>query len=320
VVEGLVPVAVAPALDRRARTGYVMVVTAALLWAVNGTVSKVMLVGGMPAADLAELRATGAFVCLLVVVLLTAPATLRMTRRELPSIAVYGLVGFVLVQLLYFVAIKRLEVGIALLIEFTAPVFVALWARFVLHEQVRRRVWAALALAVGGLALVAQVLSGGGALDPVGVLAAFGAALALTVYFLLGEHIVVWRDPVSLTCLAFGFTALFWAVVRPWWRFPSHLLGSDISLLGNVADKHLPMWVLALWLVVLGTVVPFSLSVGALRHLRAAQVGVVGMLEPVAASVVAFLWLGEDLALVQILGGAVVLVGVVLAETARRSP
>ena len=319
MVEGVLPVATATQPDRRARTGYVMVVTAALLWAVNGTVSKVMLVGGMPAADLAELRATGAFACLLVFVLLTAPRTLRMTRRELPAVVVYGLVGFVLVQLLYFVAIKRLEVGIALLIEFTAPVFVALWARFVLHEPVRRRVWAALALSVGGLTLVAQVFSGGGTLDPVGVLAAFGAALSLTVYFLLGEHIVRWRDPVSLTCLAFGFTTLFWAVVRPWWLFPTHLLGSDVSLLGNLSDHHLPMWVLALWLIVLGTVVPFSLSVGALRHLRAAQVGLVGMVEPVAASFVAFLWLGEDLAVVQLVGGAVVLVGVVLAETARRS-
>jgi len=318
VVEGLLPVATVTQPDRRARTGYVMVVTAALLWAVNGTVSKVMLLGGMPSADLAQLRATGAFACLLVVVLLSAPRTLRMTRRELPTIAVYGLVGFVLVQLLYFVAIKRLEVGIALLIEFTAPVFVALWARFVLREEVRRRVWGALALSVAGLALVAQVWQGG-TLDPVGVAAAFGAALSLTVYFLLGEHIVGGRDPVSLTCLAFGFTTLFWAVVRPWWLFPYHLLGAEVPLLGNLADHQLPMWVLALWLVVLGTVVPFALSVGALRHLRAAQVGLVGMVEPVAASLVAYLWLGEQLAVVQLVGGAVVLVGLVLAETARRA-
>jgi drug/metabolite transporter (DMT)-like permease len=296
-----------------------MVVTAALLWAVNGTVAKVMLLGGMPTGYLSELRATGAFVCLLVIVLLTAPRTLRVSRRELPGIVVYGLVGFVLVQLLYFVALQRLEVGIALLIEFTAPVFVALWARFVLREEVRRRVWGALALSVGGLAMVAQVFQGGGTLDPVGVLAAFAAALSLTVYFLLGEHIVRLRDPVSLTCLAFGFSTVFWAVVRPWWQFPTHLLGEDVSLLGNLADHHLPMWVLALWLIVLGTVVPFALSVGALRHLRAAQVGLVGMVEPVAASLVAYLWLGESLSGVQLVGGAVVLVGVVLAETARRA-
>ena len=302
--------------DRRARTGYLMVVTAALLWAVNGTVSKVMLLGGMPATDLTELRASGAFACLLVLVLATAPAALRITRRELPAIAVYGLVGFAAVQLLYFVALQRLEVGIALLIEFTAPVFVAVWARFVLHQSVRGQVWAALALSLGGLAVVAQVWHGG-TLDTLGVLAALGAAVSLAVYFLLGEHIVAHRDPVSLTCLAFGCSALFWAAARPWWRFPFHLLGGDVPLLGHLHGHRLPLWLLAGWLVLFGTVVPFSLSIGALRHLRAAQVGVVGMVEPVAASVVAFAWLGEELTWAQVVGGGVVLVGIVLAETAR---
>src|SRR5690349_3316796 len=108
-----------------------MVVAAALLWAVNGTVSKVMLVGGLAADDLAELRTVAAFVVLLLLVLLLQPRSLRMTRDEVPWIAVYGVVGFGVVVLLYFVAIRRLDVGIALLIEFTAPVFVALWARFV---------------------------------------------------------------------------------------------------------------------------------------------------------------------------------------------
>jgi drug/metabolite transporter (DMT)-like permease len=315
VVEGI---AALPARvpDRRARTGYLMVVSAALLWAVNGTVSKVMLLGGMAATDLSELRATGAFGCLAVLVATTAPSALRISRRELPAIAVYGLVGFVAVQLLYFVALQRLEVGIALLIEFTAPVFVALWARFVLHASVRPRVWAALALSVGGLAVVAQVWKGG-TLDAVGVLAAFGAAVSLAVYFLLGEHMVAHRDPVSLTCLAFGCSALFWAVVRPWWRFPFHLLGRDLSLLGNLHGQRVPLWVLAAWLVLLGTVVPFSLSIGALRHLRAAQVAVVGMVEPVGAALIAFAWLGEQLTPAQLVAGAVVLVGVVLAETAR---
>ena len=77
------------------------------------------------------------------------------------------------------------------------------------------------------------------------------------------------------------------------------------------------MWVPAIYLVVGGTLLPFTLSIGALRHLRAAQVGVVGMVEPVVAALVAYLWLGEELGWVQLVGGAVVLTGVVLAETSR---
>jgi drug/metabolite transporter (DMT)-like permease len=296
-----------------------MVVTAALLFGINGTVSKVMLIGGMPAQELTELRSTGAFLILLLIVLATRPATLRVPWRELPLIAAYGIAGIAATQWLYFVAIKRLPVGIALLLEFTAPLLVALWARFVMKEPVRRRVWVALALSLSGLAVVAEIW-GGLRLDGIGVAAGVTAAFVLCLYFVLGEHMVGQRDPVSLTCLAFGFASLFWAVLRPWWRFPFSLLGKDISLLGNVEHVHVPMWVMAIWLVVMGTIVPFTLSIASLGHLRARQVGMVGMVEPVAATFVAYVWLAESLGPAQLIGGAVVLFGVVLAETARAGP
>ena len=90
--------------------------------------------------------------------LLVAPGTAaRRARARSRCSSFYGVVGFALVQWLYFVAIERLPIGIGLLLEFTAPVLVALWARLVWHEPVRRRVWAALALALAGLVLVAEV-------------------------------------------------------------------------------------------------------------------------------------------------------------------
>ena len=305
--------------QRRRGLGYFLVVTAALLFALNGTVSKIMLIGGVPAQDLTELRSTGAFVGLLVIVAVTAPGTLRVPRRELPLIAAYGIFGVAATQWLYFVAIKRLPVGIALLLEFTAPLLVVLWARFVNHEPVRRRVWLALALSLCGLAVVAQVW-GGLVLDAVGLAAGVGAAFALAVYFVLGEHMVAGRDPVSLTCLAFGFAAVFWAFARPWWTFPFTLMRQRVSLLGNLHDRAVPLWSLAIALVVLGTIVPFTLSIASLRHLRARQVGLVGMVEPVAATVIAYVWLGEALGAAQIVGGATVIFGVILAETARAEP
>jgi drug/metabolite transporter (DMT)-like permease len=302
--------------QRRRGLGYFMVVTSALLFGLNGSVSKVMLLGGMPAEDLTQLRSTGAFVALLAIVLVTRPSTLRVPWRELPLIAAYGICGVAATQWLYFIAIKRLPVGIALLLEFTAPLLVALWARFVTHEPVRRRVWLALILSLSGLAVVAQVW-GGLTLDGLGVAAGITAAFVLALYFILGEHMVSGRDPVSLTCLAFGFAALFWAVGKPWWTFPFARLRQQVPLLGNLHDRQLPMWALAISLIVLGTVVPFTLSIASLRHLRARQAGLVGMVEPVAATLIAYVWLAESLGPAQIIGGAVVITGVVLAETAR---
>jgi drug/metabolite transporter (DMT)-like permease len=294
-----------------------MTLSAACLWAINGAVSKVILVStGISSLRLTELRATAACAGLALGLLVLARERLRFTRKEVPFLAFYGICGFALVQWLYFVSIEYLPIGIALLIEFTGPVLVALWVRLVWHEPVRRRVWAALALALLGLALVAEVWWGF-VLDALGVAAALGAAVALAIYLIVGEKGVVHRDPFSLVCLALFFASVFWAVVQPWWSFPFEDLQGDTSLLGNLSDVTVPVWTLVLWLVTLGTIVPFVLSMASLRHLPAVTVGVIAMFEPVAASVVAWFWLDETLAVAQLVGGAIVLIGIVLAETSR---
>ena len=293
-----------------------MTLAAAMLFAVNGAVSKVILSSDVPAPRLTELRTTCAFVGLGAGLALFAPHRLRLSRAELPLLAAYGVIGFALVQWLYFVTIHRLPIGIGLLLEFTAPVLVALWARFGWRERVRRRVWAALALTLVGLALVAQVWSGL-SLDGIGVIAGLAAAAALAVYYVVGEHGVGRRDPLSLVCYSLLFAALFWAVVQPWWGFPFGELGDATSLHGRLAGTDVSVWALCIWMIVLGSIVPFSLSIAALRHLPATTVGIVATFEPVAASVVAWVWLQESLDVAQLVGGAVVLAGIVLAETSR---
>jgi len=105
--------------------------------------------------------------------------------------------------------------------------------------------------------------------------------------------------------------------VQPWWSFPRAITGRDVSLLGHLAGLHLPVWLLMTWMVLLGTIVPFGLVVGALSHVSATRVGIVAMLEPVAATIVAYGWLAESLSAVQIVGGLVVLAGILLAQSAR---
>jgi drug/metabolite transporter (DMT)-like permease len=305
------------AARRHPRLGYAMATAAAALFAVNGTVSKIVLTSsGMTSLRLTELRATGAFLGLAAFLALTAPHLLRVRRSELRLLAFYGVVGFALVQWLYFVAIGRLPIGIGLLLEFTAPVLVALWARVVWHEHVRSRVWLALGLALAGLALVAEVWHDV-RLDTVGVAAGLLASGALATYFLAGEHATARRDALSLTCLSLGVAALFWAVLQPWWDFPFATLGERVSLEGTFEASTAPVWLLALWMIVLGTIFPFVLSLGALHHLPATRVSIVAMVEVVLASVVAWVWLGETLSAAQLAGGGVVLVGIVLAQTAR---
>jgi Predicted permease, DMT superfamily len=90
-----------------------------------------------------------------------------------------------------------------------------------------------------------------------------------------------------------------------------------VSLQGRLDQWHLPVWALVLWVVVLGTLVPFVLIVGALQYVSATRVGITAMLEPVVATIVAWAWLDETLAPVQLAGAAVVLTAILLAQTAR---
>jgi len=309
------------ALNRRphAALGYALCVGAAVLFSINGTISKAIMLSGIEPTRLSQLRVTAAFLVLLVVVAITRPSALRLKPGEWRVLLAFGVLGVAMTQYMYFVAIRLLPVGVALLIEFTAPIMVALWFRFGMHERVDRRVWLGLALAMAGLALVGQVWQGF-ALDLTGVLAALGAAASLAVYFVLGDRQVRRpepRDPVSLTMWGFGAAALFWAIAQPWWSFPWDSLAGEGHPLGE-DHTGAPLWALATWMVVLGTVVPFWLEVEALRNIRASQASVVGMTEPLVAGAIAWIALGEVLAPAQVLGAFVVLAGVLLAEMSRQ--
>jgi drug/metabolite transporter (DMT)-like permease len=304
--------------DRRAGLGVAMVAAAALLFGVNGTISKVVLESGLSSLQLTQARSVGAALGFALIVALTNPSRLRVGLGELPFLLAFGVTGVAFVQWLYFLSIHRLPVGIALLIEYLAPLLVAIWARTVLHEVVRRRIWGALALALVGLALIVEVWhSGGSPLDGLGLAAALAACVAYAVYILLAERGVRRRDPISLSAYGFAFAALFWLVVQPVWRFPFGTLDDDVSLLGNLDAHALPVWLLVSFVILVGTMATFGLVVSALRHLSATRVGIVAMLEPVAAAAVAWAWLGEALGSAQLVGGGVVLAGIALAQTAR---
>ncbi|MGY1705212.1 EamA family transporter [Geodermatophilus sp. SYSU D00697] len=300
---------------RRPALGYAATVAAAGLFAVNGTVSTLALQAGIPPTRLTALRCAGAALGLLAVLAVVAPRRLRVSWREVPFLAGFGVVGVALTQFLYYVAIGRLPVGIALVFEMTAPVLIALYVWLVRGERVRGRLWLALLLSLSGLVFVAEVWQGGGGLDPLGVAAALTAAVCLATYYLMGERGTATRDPVALTCWSFVAAALFWSVAAPWWSFEAGVLAEPVPV--SVGALEVPLWVLVVWIVVLGAMVPFWLSVAALRHLSPTTAGLVATVEPVFASVVAWLWVEQVLSGWQVLGGFVVLVGIGLAQTAR---
>jgi drug/metabolite transporter (DMT)-like permease len=295
--------------------GYAMVTIAATLFAVNGTVSKVILGSGIGSGQLTAVRCAGALIGLALIAAATRPGSLRIRTGDLPLLIALG-IGLAVVQWAYFFAIHRLDIGIALLIQYIAPILVALWARFVFHEPVRRRIWTALALSLAGLTLNVEIWQGGHLSGP-GEAACVLAAISYAAYVLIAERGVRRRDPISLSAWGFLFATIFWSLLAPWWNFPGERVGDHVSLLGNLASTHVPLWLLMLWMVVLGGIVPFALIVSALRHISATRAGITAMLEPVVAIIVAWAWLGESLRPVQLSGAALTLLGIGLAQTAR---
>ena len=166
--------------------GVVMYLVAAFLFAFNGSIAKLAMAAGLDAMRLTELRNAGAMAVLVLFVLATNRGAFRIKRGEFRFLLAYGVIAFVLVQFLYFFTISRLPLGIGTLLAFLAPVVVALWAKLGQRSAVSNRLWIAIALTLVGLAIVAQVWNGL-RLDLIGVVAGVGTAMALAVYWLLGE-------------------------------------------------------------------------------------------------------------------------------------
>jgi drug/metabolite transporter (DMT)-like permease len=306
-----------PVRRRRPLLGYALVTGAVTLWAANATVSKVVLQSGMSTLRLAETRAAGVAVLFVASAALVRRGALRPRRSELLWLVAFGVLGLALVQFFYYVGIKRLDIGVSLVIEYITPVLVALWARFVVKEPVRRRLWLAIAVALVGLSLVVN-LWGGFSLDGLGVGACLLAALAYTAYILIAEReLRLGRDVLSLLASGFALATVFWSFVQPWWSYPAALLGETVPLLGRLSSVETPVWAMLVAIVLLGTFVPFILMVASLHHIPATRATIVAMLEPVLASIVAFAWLEESLSAGEIAGGLLVLAGVGIAQTAR---
>ena len=305
-------------VTRNPALGLALVVTGATMFIINAGVSRVVLRAGVDPVTLTTVRVTGTFLLLALIAALFRRSALRPPTGRLGLlVVVHGVIGVAALQWTYFVAIDRLPVGMALLLEYQAPILVAVWARFVQKERVRNRMWAGLALAMVGLAAATGVVDGA-TFDAVGIAAGFGAAVCFATYFLVGEHGVGALDPLRVIVWSFFVAALALNLVDPVTSFPTELLTEQVSLLGSLEEYVAPVWALLGWIVVLGTVVPFAVELFALRHLRATTVTMVAMLEPVGVSALGWVWFDERLDAVALLGGVAVVTGIVLAQSARR--
>jgi drug/metabolite transporter (DMT)-like permease len=207
--------------------------------------------------------------------------------------------------------VSILPVGIALLFEYTAIIIVPIAARIVFKEKTTRTFWYGVALVLGGLLVVSQIWAGG--LDPVGVGYALLAAVLLAFYFLMGQHAGLTRDPLSTMFYTMLIATIFWGILSGGQASTIDLL-QVVNLTGNLSAWNVPVWVPLAWLTVMGTFAPMAMGFIALKLTTASKVSVTQTAEPVFAFIFGWLWLGQSMNLLQTLGGALVIAGIIFAQ------
>jgi drug/metabolite transporter (DMT)-like permease len=298
------PAGVRGATARRPGRGYALAAAGATMWALNGNLARYLLDDGVSAVRLAQLRSAGSWLLLLLGLGLARRDLIPVRPRELPALAFLGVAGLALVHATYFLAIQHLEIGVAVTIQYLAPLVLLVWLRLVHRRRLAPSLWGAVALSVAGCFFVVRAYHAS-ALDGLGVAAAFGATITFAIYMVGSERAGHAHEPVTTLFWAFGFASLFWALVEPWWSFPFGTFGSAGHAL------------LAAGVVVVGTLLPFICMVAALRHIPAPRAAVVATLEPVLAAVFAEFLHDERLAAVQIVGGVAVVAAVVWVQAKR---
>ena len=296
--------------------GELYLVIGAIFFSLNGVIVTLVL-DHMTTFRLAQVRALGTFFLLFLITFIQDRNSLKAERREIPTLIFYGVFGYAMVQLGYFIGISRgVPLSLVLIIEFTAPIWIVLWIKFVRKSVVAKDMWVAIALSLLGLIMVAKVWQGF-AFDLIGSLGALGAAMALAVYFLMSQSQGTKRSAQAMVVWGMGVAGLFWSLVLPIWNFPTAIFTTEINLQGRFSDYSAPGWLLIAYIIVFGTLVPYLFVVGGIRRLSASTSSVIGMLEPVIAGVFAWIWLSQSWSAIQLFGGAIVLIGIYIADRAK---
>src|SRR5918992_990555 len=250
---------------------------------------------GLPAVNVVQARLLVAAAALMAVALVVRRGRVRVARRDWWLVGAYGVISLAANQVAFTMSLSRLSVGVALLLEYLAPVLVALWVRFVRREPVSGLVWVGIVGTLLGLGMVGQVWAGF-ALDGVGFVLGLLAAVTMATRFVLADRGLRRQDPLVLA--AWGTTVsagalLLTGTVAP---FPVDALTEEVDLNGI----PVPVVLLVAWVGLVGTAGGVLLAVAAQRLLAPTSTSLVVSLEVVVGAALAYAVLGEALAVAQV--------------------
>jgi len=289
----------------RSVKGYLFVIGAAVLWASCGNAGKALFSTGMTPFGLVQIRVTLSSAVLVIVFGLFARHLFSIRLKDIVYFLLLGGVLMSLMQIAYFYAISKIQVAAAVFIQYLAPVMVTFFSICFWKERVTVTKSLSLLMSVVGCYLVVggynlRLLQ----MDWAGILSGLFGAVCFAAYTLLGERGMHRYPPWTVLFYVFLFSALAWHIFYP----PFQYLGAGYTLY---------QWGWMLYISVLGTIIPFGLFFMGINQIRSTRASITATLEPILAALIAYLFLGETLSPLQVLGGGLVVVAIILLQLQR---
>jgi drug/metabolite transporter (DMT)-like permease len=297
--------------------GAVMILTATFLFGLNGSTAKTVLATGVTAEQITLFRSLSACIIAGIFMASRNRSSFKVARSEVKWFLALGIAGVGLMQWSYANAVANLPVGVALLIQYTAIILVPIASLLLFKTRVSPRLWLGVALVLSGLVVVSHIWQGG--LSAAGLTYAAIAAIATTIYYMVGEHMHKTRDAFSTLFYSMLVSALMWVGLSHFWTFDFSRFTQQLDLGGNLAGTIIPAWMIFAWLGIMGSFVPLYLTYAALPHLSATGVGIMSTTETIFGFLFAYLWLGEKIDGLQTVGGLLVISGIIVAQISRRT-
>lgn len=282
--------------------GYLAIAAAAVLWAVAAVAASSLFDRGVEPVELAASRSVLAMLGLSLL-----PAAWRRGRQTTPLVVIGLGLSIALVNAVYYQALARIDVAVALVLQYTAPALVVLWMARSERRAPAREVMLALGGAFLGVVLVSEIVSGVQRIDGIGIAFGLAAAFFFSSYTLLSERAGAAYGVIGALFRGFIAASAFWVVYFVPRGFPSELVEPE-----NIG------WVL--FVGAAGTFAPFLLYLWGVQRVRSERASIAATLEPIAAAVIAWLLLDQGLGILQIIGGVLILVAVISLQRSRREP
>jgi drug/metabolite transporter, DME family len=297
---------------RKPALGYLYIAAATFCWGIAASLGRAAFTGRLPGLHalrpidpviLSQSRATFSFLAILSVLgLMRGLRRLRLPGKDVRDTFLIGVLGVAASNYFYYLAIQRTNVATAIIVQYTAPIWVLLYSVARGQQKPTLQRVAAVGLAVTGIALVIGLFGGSGLrLNTGGLFAGLLAAFSFAFYNVGGHNVLARHDRWMVLLYTTGSAFLFWLAVNPAWKVvAAHYSGEQ--------------WLFLLSFSLLSVLAPFSFYFAGLQHLEPTRAIVVSCLEPVFSILIAAIALGEIMRPLQVAGIVLVLAAIIVVQ------